>query len=126
MVTDGDSNYQNNFVMTDLGIRLIPLSFKGFQMIFGFSGSFQYRQTADNLHPERKTGSSVIGEGHKPLTQSFIYSSAHVGYKFEMLTTFSLSEEFYLGPSAAIRSYPRGGFDITRSFEFGMQGGYRF
>lgn len=122
----GDSNYQNNMIITDLGAQLVPISYKRFELHFGLAASLKYQQKSDYLDPENLNGQTAGGEGEKPLTDFFNYSSVHLGYKFELKTLFIVSDRWQLGPLATVRSYPKGRYDIPRSFEFGMQGGYRF
>lgn len=126
LADEGEGRYYadrhfNNMVISDIGIELIPISANWFQLRFGFAGSLQYRQTSDGMDPEKKTGNQI---GEK--VYFFNFSTVHSGYKFELKTPVLLSTQFFLAPVASMRSYPNGKYDIPRSFELGIQGGYRF
>lgn len=113
--------HYNSVMISDLGIELIPVSANWFQLRFGFAGSLQYRQSSDGMDPDKKIGNQ---KGEK--VYFFNFSTVHTGYKFELKPAVLFSGQFFLAPVATIRSYPGGKYDIPRSFEFGIQGGYKF
>lgn len=126
LADEGEGNYFadrhfNSMVTSDLGIELIPVSANWFQLRLGFAGSLQNRFTSDGMDPETKSGNQT-GER----VYFFNFSTMHTGYKFELKTPIAFSRQFFLAPVATMRSYPKGEYDIPRSFEFGILGGYQF
>lgn len=126
LTDDGEGDYAselhlNNMINSDFGMELIPVSIKRFQLRFGFGVSVQYRQSSDGMEPETKTGNQL---GNK--VYFFNFSTLHLGYKFELKTPVIVFRQFFLAPTATIRSYPKGKYDVPRSFELGIQGGYKF
>lgn len=114
-----DLNNHASFMRVEIGAEFAPLVLGSFQLRLSGGGSFQNRATTQMLDPR-----TSVGWGGEKVS-NYQYRSHHVGYKFELILQFQITDRVFIAPASSMRSYPRGDFWTPNTFDMGIRAGIK-